>query len=170
MRRHKRIRDIDCQHDCNEFGKDNHTRAKKKTTVRFAEHCEVRMVPNRLEYSKQEMLDMHFSKQDLLEVRKECRSIMTFMARGIYPDNDKVYFRGLECRLDNRRHDRRRKILETRQALIEMQIAEMLDPEWIDTCYKQLTYEATAKAHNLGRYDASQSLRVKQWRIGNELN
>lgn len=137
--------------------------ASERTTVRFAEYCEVVLVPNRGEYSDQEKLDMYLSRQDLDQMRNERHSIMESMARGIFPDDETKYFRGLECRLENCKGDRKRKIRKVRDALFEMQaFDETIDPEWIDNCYQKLTYDARALAHNVGRYDASQSQSINQ--------
>mmetsp|Transcript_15398 Transcript_15398/g.42695 ORF Transcript_15398/g.42695 Transcript_15398/m.42695 type:complete len:201 (-) Transcript_15398:1170-1772(-) len=137
--------------------------ASKRTTVRFAEYCEVVLVPNRGEYSDQEKLDMYLSQQDLDQIRNERYSIMESMARGIFPDDETKYFRGLECQLENCKGDRKRKISKVRDALFEVQaFDETIDPEWIDNCYQKLTYDARALAHNLGRYDAFQSLSINQ--------
>ena len=105
---------------------------------------------------------MFLSEQDRLRIREDRHTTMYAMELGVYPDNDKRYFRGLEVSFGQCHRDIRCRVRTAREAILEIQAhytirGEMIDPIWIESCYRKITHVSTIKAHRNGYYDALQS-------------
>jgi hypothetical protein len=137
-----------------------HSRLKRKT-VKFS-HRDFVLVPSRKEYSVEELSGMFLSKQDRLRIQEDRRITLQAMEQDVYPDNDMRYFRGLEVGLGECNRDNRCRVRAARTAILETQAYHtiqggMIDPIWIEFCYRKITHASTITAHRNGYYDALQS-------------
>ena len=106
---------------------------------------------------------MFLSEEDRLRIREDRLITMYAMQLGVYPDNDKRYFRGLEVLSGQCHRDIRCRVRAAREAILEIQAHdssiqdEIIDPVWIESCYRKITHASTITAHQNGYYDALQS-------------
>lgn len=128
----------------------------EKKTVRFAQFSLMYQVPNLDSYTKQELEDSFLTEEDYDRVQMENEITLGYMNKGIYPDDDQLYFRGLETGMVTIYHQKKRHYAEAVLTLLRRQAEgkDMTDPAWTSAYHNRFSYQSMVNAFRIGHWDS----------------
>ena len=141
---------------------DKHNTLPSERMVSFAlERNDVHLIPHCSHYSAEEIQALYLSKREYRRIEKENSDTLRYMNRGIFPDSEKRYFRGLEVLLNKARMER-----QERQAMVLMAVLEeqeycgRIQPQWFQSTVGDVTSHSADVARIMGEMDAEAAAEV----------
>lgn len=129
---------------------------KPKKSVRFSETSLMYTIPNLDSFTHKELEDSFMTDEDYDRIHRENSITLSYMESGIYPDDDNLYFRGLEPGMQH--------IYQEKKRLSQAAVAEVMrrqaekkdlgDEAWVHHYYSNFTYNSIVNAFRIGAYDA----------------
>jgi hypothetical protein len=121
-------------------------------------------IPNLDSFSQQELNDSFMTDEDYTRIQRENEITLAYMHRGIYPDDDQLFFRGLENGMANIYVEKKRLAAEAVTAVLRRQAEKknlMEDEGWTNAYIGRYSYHSMVNAFRIGAWDAQAALQVR---------
>jgi hypothetical protein len=133
---------------------------KPQQCLRFAPTVEVAEIPNRFDYSREEIEDTWFQGYDYEGFRENCYMTMGLYRAGLLPSNmpnDKHCMRGLEGRLQEASKEREWTRYHATAGVLNEQYRQYRmgyrNPQAIADIYHSVSWKSQYKAYNMAMLD-----------------
>jgi hypothetical protein len=138
----------------------NHQQPKPKKTVKFSQCLEVYETISIKDYSFEEKINTFMTIEDIERIRFDINRTIRQMRWGQIPNNNEMYFRGLESEVGQRKLERLEMIELTMFAIQEQQIENdgRVDETWINEIYRKITNKSAVSAQKAASWDNAQTL------------
>jgi hypothetical protein len=129
---------------------------KPKKFVRFSEYSVMYSIPNLDSFMQQELEDCFMTDEDYDRIHRENSITLSYMENGIYPDDDNLYFRGLESGMQHIYTEKKRLSQAAVKEVLRRQAdkKDLTDEAWVNHYYGAFTYQSIVNAFRIGAYDA----------------
>jgi hypothetical protein len=140
---------------------------KKKKAVQFSADSEVYDIPRLEDHDQGDLENAYLSERDHERITNENQYTLLAMNRGVYPDSEEEYFRGLEGGMQWFSLQRRRLVRATVSAILRAQKEQgrVLDASWVEHYYREMTAPSALNAIRVGAWDAQVARQI----LGNNL-
>jgi hypothetical protein len=121
-------------------------------------------IPNLESFTQQELEDCFMTDEDYNRIQRENEITLAYMHRGIYPDDDQLFFRGLENGMANIYVEKKRLAAEAVSAVLRRQAEKkdlMADAAWTRAYVGRFSYHSMVNAFRIGAWDAQASQQVR---------
>lgn len=127
-----------------------------KKSVRFSEVTKNYLIPNLDSYEQWELDSAFLTDEDYERLSRENEITLTYMNRGIYPDDEQLCFRGLEGGMMYIYFQKKKLIDEAVSAVLQRQAENnnLLEPAWLNSYHARFTYQSMINAFRIGTWDA----------------
>ncbi|KAG7353261.1 hypothetical protein IV203_009310 [Nitzschia inconspicua] len=137
---------------------------RSKKTVQFSQFSLMYSIPNLDSYTEEVINDSFLTDEDYDRIQMENEITLAYMHRGIYPDDDQLYFRGLENGMANIYAEKKRLAAEAVAAVLMRQAEKRdvsADPAWANAYANRFSYQSMVNAFRIGAWDAQASQQVR---------
>lgn len=137
---------------------------RPKKSVQFAQFSLMYTIPNLESFTQEGLDDCFMTDEDYERVQMENEITLAYMHRGIYPDDDQLYFRGLENGMANIYLEKKRLAAEAVSAVLMRQAEKrdiMADPAWTNAYAGRFSYQSMVNAFRIGAWDAQAAQQVR---------
>jgi hypothetical protein len=127
-----------------------------KKSVRFAEVTKNYLIPNLDSYEQWELDSAFLTDEDYERLSRENEITLTYMNRGIYPEDEQLFFRGLEGGMMYTYFQKKKLVDEAVSAILQRQAENnnLLEPAWLNSYHARFTYPSMVNAFRIGTWDA----------------
>ena len=135
---------------------NNNNNEKPKKSVRFSDFSVMYSIPSLESFSQQEVQDSFLTDEDYDRIHRENSITLSYMENGIYPDDENLYFRGLEPGMQHIYMEKKRLAKAAVQEVLRRQSEkkDLADDAWVNHYYGTFTYQSIVNAFRIGAYDA----------------
>ncbi|KAL3917638.1 MAG: hypothetical protein SGILL_004618, partial [Bacillariaceae sp.] len=130
---------------------------KPKKQVSFSQYSIMYHVPSVDTFTQEELEQAFTTEADYDRIHNENEITLAYMERGIYPDDEKLCFRGLEGGMRHIYTEKKRLTADAVSAVLKRQAEKKDlddDNEWARHYYATYTYQSLANAFRIGAWDA----------------
>jgi hypothetical protein len=128
---------------------------KEKKSLRFAEYSQLYFVPSLEEFRQDELDAIYMTDEDYDRISRENQQTLALMNKGIYPDDEQLYFRGLEIGMIQFYLEKRHMVSVAVSAVLTRQEEKkVIEPAWVEQYYTRITSQSMMNAYRIGLWDA----------------
>jgi hypothetical protein len=133
-------------------------------SVQFAQYSVMYTIPNLESFTQQELVDSFMTHEDYNRIHRDNEITLAYMHRGIYPDDDQLFFRGLENGMANIYVEKKRLAAEAVATVLRRQAEKkdlMSDAIWTNAYVARYSYQSMVNAFRIGAWDAQAAQQVR---------
>jgi hypothetical protein len=133
-------------------------------SVQFSQFSLMYSIPNLDSFTQEEINDSFLTDEDYDRIQMENEITLAYMHRGIYPDDDQLYFRGLENGMANIYAEKKRLAAEAVSAVLRRQAEKRdvtADSAWTSAYAGRFSYQSMVSAFRIGAWDAQAAQQVR---------
>lgn len=135
--------------------KDHPTRRKRIVT--FDDCLDIHLIPGRQQFSREEIQDYFWSKNDHCRIRGEVREILKLMMNGGFQEGRPIFL-GLESYEPKAFYERSQRMRLAKSAVLRQRTSQTIGHEWFSQTYQELAKSSADLAHTRALMDRQTSL------------